>query len=118
MEQKNRCIGIYELYQLKEFPKEIYVCESMIDAITLWTHNKYALALNGLGTRKQIEELNNLPCRKIILATDNDIAGRQAKEKLKEFIHNKIVSEVVLPTNRKDINECTFEEIENLQEFL
>lgn len=28
--------GIYELYKLKEFPKEIYICESMIDALTLW----------------------------------------------------------------------------------
>jgi len=40
--------GIYELYQLKEFPKEIYIVESMIDCIYLWTFNKYAVALNGL----------------------------------------------------------------------
>ena len=108
--------GVYELYQLKEFPKEIYICESMIDAITLWTYKKYAIALNGLGTKNQIEELNKLPCRKYILATDNDIAGQRAREKLKKFIYNQIVTEVVIPSNRKDINECTEEEIKNFLE--
>ena len=40
--------GIYELYQLKKFPKEIYICESMIDCCYLWTFQRYAVALNGL----------------------------------------------------------------------
>lgn len=109
--------GIYELYQLKEFPKEIYICESMIDAITLWTYKKYAVALNGLGTTFQYYQLNHLPCRKFILATDNDKSGQLARQKLKKFINNKIVTEVVLPTNRKDINECSEEEIKNLKEI-
>lgn len=30
--------GVYELYTLKDFPKEIYICESMIDALTLWRY--------------------------------------------------------------------------------
>lgn len=46
--QKNHYIGIYELYKLKEFPKEIYVCESMLDCLYLWTFNKFAVAMNGL----------------------------------------------------------------------
>lgn len=93
--------GIYELYQLKEFPKEIYICESMIDAITLWTYEKYAIALNGLGTRNQIEELNRLPCRKYILATDNDTAGNQARQRLRNNIKNKIITEIKLPERKK-----------------
>jgi len=109
--------GIYELYQLKEFPKEIYVCESMIDAITLWTHNKYAVALNGLGTQYQFKQLNNLPCRKFILATDNDEAGKKARIRLKNAIHNQIITEIKIPTGKKDINDCTYEEIENFLEI-
>lgn len=109
--------GIYELYQLKEFPREVYVCESMIDAITLWVHKKYAVALNGLGTKNQIEELNNLPCRKFILATDNDVAGQRARQKLRDEIHNQLVTEIMLPKGRKDVNECTFGELENLLEI-
>jgi len=93
--------GIYELYQLKEFPKEIYICESMIDAITLWTHNKYAIALNGLGTKNQYEQLNKLPCRKFILATDNDIAGMAARFRLRDNIKNKLITQIQLPERKK-----------------
>lgn len=109
--------GIYELYQLKEFPKEIYICESMIDCIYLWTFKKYAVAMNGLGTNYQFSQLNELPCRKFILATDNDIAGQKARKRLRENLKNKMITEIKLPTNRKDINECTLGEINNLQEI-
>jgi len=108
--------GIYELYQLTEFPKEIYIVESMIDCIYLWTFTKYAVALNGLGTQNQIKELNKLPCRKFILATDNDIAGQRARQHLKECIYNQLVTEIIIPKDRKDINDCTREEIQNLKE--
>ena len=98
---KNQYIGIYELYQLKEFPKEIYIVESMIDCCYLWTFQKYAVALNGLGTKTQVEELNKLPCRKFILATDNDIAGQKARERLKQNIKGKIITEIILPERKK-----------------
>lgn len=109
--------GIYELYQLDEFPKEIYICESMIDCIYLWTFKKYAVALNGLGTAYQYKQLNELPCRKFILATDNDVAGRQARKNLRENIKNKIITEIVIPSDRKDVNECTEFEVENFLEI-
>ena len=108
--------GLYELYQLDEFPKEIYICESMIDAITIWTHhNKYAIALNGLGNDLQFSQLNNMPNRTFILATDNDSAGIKARIRLKKYITNKIIKEIILPSNRKDINECTYNEFENIK---
>ena len=89
--------GIYELYCQSTFPKEIYICESMIDAITVWVYGKYAVALNGLGTSYQYKQLNNLPCRKFILATDNDSAGKSARIKLKNNIKNKLITEIKLP---------------------
>ena len=106
--------GLYELYQLDEFPKEIY--ESMIDAITIWTHcDKYAVALNGLGNDLQFSQLNDMPNRTFILATDNDSAGIKARIRLKKYITNKIIKEIILPSNRKDINECTYNEFENIK---
>ena len=108
--------GLYELYQLDEFPKEIYICESMIDAITIWTHcDKYAVALNGLGNDLQFSQLNNMPNRTFILATDNDSAGIKARIRIKKYISNKIIKEILLPPNRKDINECTYDELENIK---
>jgi DNA primase len=108
--------GIYQLYQLDPFPSEVYITESMIDCLYLWTFNKYACALNGLGNSIQFEQLNNMPCRKFILATDSDRAGIQARKRLRDNIKNKLITEVILPNGRKDINECSPDEIENLIE--
>ena len=74
--------GIYELYQQPEFPREIIICESMIDALTAWVYGKYAVALNGLGTDLQFRQLRDLPCRKYILATDADKAGMDARRRI------------------------------------
>lgn len=109
--------GIYQLYQLHPFPSEIYVCESMIDCLYLWTFNKPACALNGLGNEVQFKQLRELPCRVLILATDSDKAGLQARERIRMNMQNtKIIKEVILPKDRKDINECTPNEIQNLVE--
>ena len=110
--------GIYELYTLKDFPKEIYICESMIDALTLWGIGKYAVALNGLGTEKQFEELKHLPCKKFILATDNDAAGQKARQIIRHKIKNKLITEVIIPSGKKDINDCGLEELKNLEEIM
>lgn len=110
--------GIYELYQSTEIEKQdVIVCESIIDALTCWVYGKYALALNGLGTELQFEQLRKLPCRKLIIATDNDTAGFRAKERIKKNVNNKLLKQYVFPENRKDINELTKEEFENLQEI-
>ena len=106
----------YELYQLKEFPRTVYITESMIDCLTLWQIGKYACALNGLGTVLQTEQLNKMPCRHFVLATDNDEAGMRARKNLSQKLKNKIITQVIFPENRKDINECTENELLNLKE--
>ena len=109
--------GIYELYHLPQFPKVVYICESMIDCLTLWTIGKYACALNGLGTELQFKQLNEMPCRKFILATDSDNAGMQARIRLRNNLQNKLITEVIIPKNKKDINECNKDDLKILEEF-
>lgn len=109
--------GIYEVYQVKPFPDEIIVCESMLDALSCWVWGKYAVALNGLGTDLQFKQLQNLNCRKLILATDNDNAGEKARKRIRYYVKNKIITQFIFPENRKDINELTEEEFKNLQEI-
>lgn len=108
--------GLYELSVQQEYPKEVIICESMLDALTCWVYDKYAVALNGLGTNKQFEELNKMPCRKFILATDNDKAGLESRKKIRKNLVGKIVTEYILPKGKKDINELTKEEFDNLLE--
>ena len=96
---------------------EIYVCEGLFDCLRLWCNGKYAVAGFGcLFSEYQIKQLQGLPTRKLILALDNDKAGREATEKLRKVIKNKIITEVVIPDGKKDIGELTDEEIQNLQE--
>lgn len=110
--------GIYELYQSVEIEKyDIIVCESIIDALTCWVYGSYAVALNGLGTELQFEQLRKLPCRKLIIATDNDTAGIRARERIKKNVKNKILTQYIFPENRKDVNELSKEEFRRLKEI-
>lgn len=110
--------GLYELAQLSKYPKEVIICESMIDCLTAWVYGKYAVALNGLGNELQFKQLNEMPCRKFILATDMDEAGRNARTRIRKNIKGKIVTEYIWLVNEaKDINDMSREMFDNLQEI-
>lgn len=109
--------GLFEICQLGQFPKEIIVCESMLDALTAWEYGKVAVALNGLGNELQFKQLRELPCRKLILATDNDKAGLEARKRIRENVPNKIITEYILPEGKKDLNELTNAEFSKLEEI-
>ena len=113
---------VYGLYELSNECgakiNEVIICESMIDALTCWEYGKYAVALNGLGTPKQFQELNNFPCRKYILATDVDERGLDARRRLKQALKNKIVTEYRWDLSiAKDINDMSKEYFDSLVEF-
>ena len=110
--------GLYQLYQLHPFPNEVIVCESMFDALSFWTVGKYACALNGLGNELQFKQLRELPCREIILATDMDERGLAARERIRKNMKNtKIIAEYFFPEGCKDANDCTKEQLKNLQKY-
>lgn len=99
------------------FPDEIIICESMIDALTCWVYGKYAVALNGTGNENQFKTLRNMPNRKFILATDMDEAGLKARERIRQSLGNKIVTEYVWDINvAKDINDMNKEYFNSLKE--
>ena len=108
--------GLYELRQLEKYPDEVIICESMIDAITCWVYGKYAVALNGLGNELQFRQLRAMPCRKFILGTDNDTAGKSARKRLRNYIRDKLITEYILPDGKKDINDLSQEEFNTLEE--
>ncbi len=127
--------GLYELFQITNrrdefkddiggtvvrysFAREIIVCESMLDALSFWTVGKYAVALNGVESELQIKQLKELPCRKIILATDADEKGMLARQRIRKKIGSrKLITEYIFPKGRKDANECTTEELLSLEEI-
>ena len=113
---------VYGLFEVNEWKRlghdvsEIIICESMLDALTCWVYGKPAVALNGLGDDMQFQQLNKMPCRKFILATDSDAAGMKARKRIRRHIHNKLVTEYILPSGRKDMNELSKEEFDALEE--
>ena len=97
--------------------EEIYVCEGVFDCLRLWCNGKVAVAGFGcLFSDYQIMLLEGLPTRHLILATDNDKAGRKAREYLKSKIKGKIITEAIIPEGKKDIGELTDYEIQHLEE--
>ena len=121
--------GLYELHQsLPDIGTpydygvgnkiELYITESMIDCILLWQSKHYAVALNGTGSELQYEQLRKLPIRHLILATDNDKAGRLAKEKIRKNVPNKLITEIDFPSEIKDVGDLgklkRFDDIENI----
>jgi DNA primase len=104
---------IYGLDYLTD--NEVIVCESVINALTCWSYGKQAVALFGTGSDWQIEQLNKIPQRHIVLALDGDEAGRKGTTRLIKGLTNKIVTVLKIP-NGKDINDLTKEEFDNLEE--
>lgn len=118
--------GLYEFYadrkiggvdELDGDPRSILVCESMIDCILLWQAGHYAVALNGLGNNLQMKQLEDLPCRELILATDNDKAGDDARDRIKSIVKGKIFSEIIFPKGIKDIGECSAKQVKNILDW-
>ena len=110
--------GLYEIYREIKHGKEIneiYVCESILDALVIWRYGKYAIALNGTGSHYQYEQLKKSSIRIFILATDNDEAGKNARKKFRANIKNKFIKEIDYSSygNCKDINDMSEEQFKN-----
>ena len=118
---------LYGLYELElTFPDwnklypPIIVCESMFDALTAWVYGSYAVALNGLGNALQFKQLRDLPTRELVLATDNDEAGRRARDRIRKNVPNKLITEYdynSFPDGAKDLNDLTKGEFEKLEKI-
>lgn len=109
--------GLYEIKKSNVNANEIIICESMIDALTAWQYGKVAVALNGLGTDLQFQQLNKFPCRKYILATDNDKAGMNARIRIKRNLKHKIITQYIIPKGKKDLNDLEKCEFDSLKEI-
>lgn len=109
---------LYGIYEMNHKEKELYICESFLDAITCNKYGKEAIALMGTGDFKQYEEINKLSQRVLILALDGDSAGKKGIQKLCRYIRrDKLVYILELPEN-KDINDLTEDEFNKLPKTL
>lgn len=109
--------GLYELGRHNHEATELIVCESILNALVCWVYGRPAVALLGLGTQLQYEQLARLGCRKLIAGFDPDEAGARATMRLRRAMQGrKLVTEYQIPEG-KDINDLGKEEFENLSEI-
>ena len=107
------------VYLLNEIIKQnittVYVTESQIDALNLWSWGYPAIALIGLGSKNQYEILNKSGIRSYILCLDNDIWGEKGRDRFRQNIRKDIfISDFRITNNKKDINDLTKEEFESM----
>ena len=94
---------------------EVIVCESQIDALYCWSLGMPAVALLGTGTKKQYDILKNSGIRIFHLALDGDLAGKHGILRFIENMPNDIFMDIMLIPDGKDINDLSYEEIQNLK---
>jgi DNA primase len=105
---------IFALYHvIKEGHKEVFIVESEIDALYLWTHGYPAIAIGGSNlTEEQKELLLMSGIETLILATDNDTVGRSIRKSIIKNLGGYMnLKNFPFPEHAKDVNDLTPEEL-------
>ena len=105
---------LYGIYHIPNGCKSVIVCESIINALTLWTWGYVAVALMGTGNTYQMTQLKRLGVNEIIICMDGDDAGRRATEKLRNQLRQVCLVTRVRMLDGKDVNDIDKETFEKL----
>lgn len=83
---------VYGLDQIPKGCKSVIICESIINALTLWSYGLVAVALMGTGNAYQLEQLKRLGVHEYIICLDGDEAGERGTAKLyRQLSHISLV---------------------------
>jgi 5S rRNA maturation endonuclease (ribonuclease M5) len=99
---------LYALHLVRKLKKEkVFIVESEIDALYLWTLGFPAIALGRAGmSHVQRDLILNSGIKKLIIATDNDRAGRRVGlEIIRELAGYLELCCIDFPNNVKDVND-------------
>ena len=109
--------GAYQLLQSSWQPEDpVWICESEIDALTVWSRGGYAVAIGGSHISKaQLNILKTLGVRRLVDGLDRDEAGREGWQNLCTYIKGISTYNTKYPVNKKDINDLTEEEFNNIK---
>ena len=95
--------------------KKAIITEGPFDVLTGWTYGYPTCGTFGQISDYQIEQLNKSCIRVLYVAFDNDEAGRRFACALKRGLDPSIIAvDVKLPANKKDLNELTKEEFDQI----
>lgn len=101
------CLNIIQ----KNNVKAAVICEGLFDCATAYVYGIPAIATLGTPSLYQIDQINKSCLNTIYLCMDNDKSGKKYSEFLKEHLSKRFcLFEVLLPQNKKDINDLTADE--------
>lgn len=89
----------------------VYLVESEIDALYLWSLGIPAIAFGGASISEYQRDLilDKLSGCELVLATDNDNAGKRFRKKLiEELCGHFTIKELEIPAGFKDVNEIKY----------
>lgn len=102
-------------YVMKNNIKTVLITEGPFDCLTGWEYGFPTIATFGKISDYQIEQINKSCINIIYAAFDNDAAGRSFLETLKRKLTKRIiVIETKFPAWRKDLNDLTKEELQEI----
>ena len=106
---------VYLLYYLLQNNiQEAYICESQINALTLWTHGFPGVALFGTGSKHQYDILNKSNIRVYNLMFDGDDAGDKGIQKFIKNIRKDVIINIIKLPRGRDVNDLEYNELEKL----
>ncbi|MTV49826.1 toprim domain-containing protein [Heliobacillus mobilis] len=111
---KNHVYGMNLIYQ--RGASRAYIVESEIDAITLWQIGQPAIALGGAHlSPRQRELILQSPIQELIIATDNDRAGKRIAESIIRQLGGYVCLKTLrLPDDVKDVNELSRDNLKRI----
>lgn len=104
---RNNLYGLHMATKYKA--KSVVITESEIDTLYLWSNKIPSIALGSANiSYNQKKILRHSAIEEIVLALDNDSAGRLASKKVRDaMLKHKKISKFPIPEKSKDVNEIS-----------
>lgn len=110
---------VYGLYEcICAGAKQVWLCESETDCLTVWSRGEYAVATSGATlSQSQVELLQKYGIRTVIDGMDRDVAGREGWKTFKEMTNLSTI-ETRWNNPHKDINATSEKEFRDIEKIM
>lgn len=100
----NQCLfGIDQVY--KSNATTLWICEAEIDSLTVWENGYASIALGGSSiSDRQAEMILQSGVQRIVIASDNDKAGKELAKNIKKKLYSLDIYNVIWNQEGDDIN--------------